>query len=64
MRRLGVVRVLLLFSLEYDNTRYPFALCHGSAGTPLGTHANGEAQGLEAACTATHVIGDHVTTYG
>jgi hypothetical protein len=26
MRGLGVVRVLLLFSLEYDNTWYPFAL--------------------------------------
>lgn len=26
MRGLGVVRVLLLFSFEYDNTQYPFAL--------------------------------------
>jgi hypothetical protein len=25
--------------------------CHGSAGTPLGTHANGEALGPEEACS-------------
>jgi hypothetical protein len=28
------------------------APCHGSAGTPLGTHANGEASGSEEACPA------------
>jgi hypothetical protein len=30
---------------------YEYPVCHGSAGTPLGTHANGEAQGLEEACS-------------
>jgi hypothetical protein len=30
----------------------PQGVCHGSAGTPLRTHANGEAQGLEAARAA------------
>jgi hypothetical protein len=24
-----------------------YTMCHGSAGTPLGTHANGEDSGLE-----------------
>jgi hypothetical protein len=30
----------------------PYLACHGSAGTPLGTHANGEDSGLEESCAA------------
>jgi hypothetical protein len=32
----------------------PSPTCHESAGTPLGTHANREAQGLEDACATIH----------
>jgi hypothetical protein len=34
---------------EYD-VNPPGHCCHGSAGTPLGTHANGEDSGLEESC--------------
>jgi hypothetical protein len=34
------------------NVIFIVSICHGSAGTPLGTHAGREALGLQDACTA------------
>jgi hypothetical protein len=57
---------IINFTIEVAQRGFPLSpQCHGSAGTPLGTHANGEDSGLEESSPDnTHVIWDHVTTRG